>query len=124
MNILLWVVQVVLVLLYFAGGGYKAVKPEDLLSTIPAMSTLGWRAVGVLEMTGAVLLVLPAMLGRGQTFTPVVAGVLAFETVVLAVLYARESLTVSAENPMVWAVVMALAAVLLAAGRYGKGVQP
>lgn len=123
MNILLWIVQVLLILLYFAGGAYKLVKPDDLVPAIPAMSTMGWRVFGALEVAGAVLLVLPAMLDRGPLFTPMVAGVLAVETLILAALYARQSLTVSAENPLVWAVVMALVAGFLAVARYGQGAQ-
>lgn len=124
MKVLLWIVQILLVLLCFAGGAYKIAKPEDLVPTIPGMSTMGWRAFGLLEVAGAVLLVLPAMLGRGQVFTPIVAGVLAIETLVLAALYARQSLAVSAENPLVWAVGMALAAGFVAIARYGQGAQP
>jgi hypothetical protein len=123
MNILLWIVQALLILLYLAGGVYKVVKPEDLVPAIPAMSTLGWRVFGVLEVAGAVLLVLPAVLGRGQVFTPMVAGVLAVETLVLAALYARQSLALSTENPLVWAAVMALAAGFLAVARHGQGTQ-
>lgn len=124
MKILLWIVQILLVVLYLAGGAYKIAKPEDLATTIPAMSTMGWRSFGLLEVAGALLLVLPAMLGRGQVIAPLVAGVLAIETVVLAALYARQSITVSAENPLVWAVVMAIAAGFLAIARYGQGAQP
>jgi hypothetical protein len=120
MNILLWIVQGVLALLYLAGGAYKAVKPEDLAQTIPAMSLMGWRAFGALEVAGAVLLVLPAILGRGQALTPMIAGVLAVETLVLAALYARQSYVVSVENPLVWALVMALAAGFLVVARYGQ----
>lgn len=123
MNIALWLIQALLALLYLAGGGYKFVKPEDLAPTIPAMPSMGWRAFGVLEIAGGLLLVLPPLLGRGQVFTPIIAGALAVETLVLAALYATQALAVSAENPLVWAIAMALAAGLLAVGRYAQGAQ-
>lgn len=121
MKILLWIVQILLVVLYFAGGAYKIVKPENLVLTIPDVSMMGWCSFGLLEVAGALLLVLPAMLGRGHVITPIVAGMLTIETGVLAALYARQSTTVSAENPIVWAVVMVIAAGFLAMARYGQG---
>src|SRR2546428_477030 len=70
-----------------------------------------WRALGVLEMIGAVLLVVPAM-------TPLAAAALALETLALAGLYARYSLKLAPTNPLVWAVVMGLLSAFVAYGRY------
>lgn len=122
MNIILWISQGLLTLLFGAGGAYKLAKPTDLASTIPSLPLGGWRVFGALEVAGALMLVLPPLLGRGQALTPAVAGALAVESALLAVLYARESLAISAENPLVWALAMAIVSAALAFGRHAQGV--
>src|SRR5207249_8338196 len=111
MNVLLWVLQVALAFLYLSGGAYKVFKFDALASHMRALPRGGWRALGVLEMVGAVLLVVPAV-------TPLAAAALALETLALGGLYARYSLKLAATNPMVWAVVMGLLAAFVAYGRY------
>src|SRR5437667_1222793 len=111
MNVLLWVIQVALAFLYLSGGAYKVFKFDALANHMRALSRGGWRALGVLEMVGAVLLVVPAV-------TPLAAAALALETLALGGLYARYSLKLAATNPMVWAVVMGLLAAFVAYGRY------
>ena len=111
MNVLLWVLQVALALLYLAGGSYKTFKFDALANQMRALSRGGWRVLGVLEMVGAVLLVVPAV-------TPLAAAALALETLALAGLYARYSLKLAATNPMVWALVMGLLSAFVAYGRY------
>ncbi len=118
MNVLLWVLQVALAVLYLAGGSYKAFKFDALANHMRALSRGGWRALGVLEMVGAVLLVVPAAAQWMPVLTPLAAAALALETLALAALYARYSLKLAATNPMVWAVVMGLLAAFVAYGRY------
>jgi hypothetical protein len=118
MNILLWVLQVVLALLYLAGGGFKAVNPADPAKQIRAIRPAAWRALGVFEVMGAVLLIVPAAAKWMPALTPLAAAALALETLALAAVYARYSLKVTAANPLVYAVPMALMAVLVAFGRY------
>ena len=118
MNILLWVLQVALAFLYLSGGAYKVFKFDELATQMRALPRGGWRALGVLEMLGAVLLVVPAAVKWMPLLTPLAAAVLALETLALAALYARYSLKLAATNPMVWAVVMGLLAVFVAYGRY------
>ena len=120
MNILLWVVQVVLALLSFAGGAYK-VFSFDELAKMPATGALsrgGWNALGVFEMLCAVLLILPAATKWMPGLTPLAAVALALESLALAGLYARYSLKLTATNPLIWVVVMALMAAFVAYGRY------
>ena len=111
MNVLLWVIQVALAFLYLSGGAYKVFKFDALANHMRALPRGGWRALGVLEMVGAVLLVVPAV-------TPLAAAALALETLALGGLYTRYSLKLAATNPMVWAVVMGLLAAFVAYGRY------
>jgi len=118
MNVLLWILQVALALLYLAGGSYKVFKFDELASHLRALSRGGWRALGVLEMVCAVLLVVPAAAKWIPVLTPLAAAALALETLALAGLYARYSLKLAATNPMVWAVGMGLLAAFVAYGRY------
>ena len=118
MNVLLWVLQVALAFLYGAGGSYKTFKFDALANQMRALSRGGWRVLGVLEMVGAVLLIVPAAANWMPVLTPIAAAALALETLGLAGLYARYSLKLAATNPMVWAVVMGLLAAFVAYGRY------
>ena len=120
MNVVLWVLQVALALLAFAGGAYK-VFMFDELAKMPATGALargGWGALGVFEMLCAVLLIVPAAAKWKPSVTPLAAAALALESLALAALYAQHSLQLTATNPLVWVVVMALMAVLVAYGRY------
>src|SRR2546428_6587812 len=118
MSILLWVIQVALAFLYLSGGAYKVFKFDQLANHMRALSRGGWRALGVLEMVGAGLLVVPAAAHWMPVLTPLAAAALALETLALAGPYARYSLKLAATNPMVWAVVMGLLSAFVAYGRY------
>ena len=118
MNTALWVVQVALALLYFSGGAYKTFMFDEVASQLAALSRGEWAALGILEMTGAALLIVPAVVRRKQALIPAAAGALAVETLALAALYARYSLTLAVTNPLVWAITMGLLAAFVAYGRY------
>jgi hypothetical protein len=120
MNILLWVVQVALAVLSFAGGAYK-VFSFDELAKMPATGALsrgGWGALGVFEMLCAVLLVVPAATKWIPVLTPLAAAALVLESLALAAVYSRYSLRLTATNPLVWVIGMALMAAFVACGRY------
>jgi hypothetical protein len=118
MNVLLWILQVVLALLYLAGGGFKTINPDDVAKQITALPPGAWRALGVFEVVGAVLLIVPAAAKWMPVLTPLAAAALALETLALAALYARYSLALAATNPLVYAIPMGVMAVLVAYGRY------
>jgi DoxX-like family len=120
MNILLWVFQVALALLSFAGGAYKVFKFDELakVPTTGALPRAGWSALGVFEMLCAILLVVPAAAKWMPVLTPLAALALAMECLALAGLFARFSLKLTAANPLVWVVAMGLMAVFVAYGRY------
>src|SRR5256884_5379035 len=120
MSILLWVIQVALAFLYLSGGAYKVFKFDALANHMRALSRGGWRALGVVEMVGAVLLIVPAAAQWMPILTPLAAAALALETLALAGLYARYSLKLAATNPMVWAVVMGLLSAFVAYGQIGR----
>jgi hypothetical protein len=120
MNILLWVWQAVLALFAFSGGTYKLFNFEEL-AKVPATAALpqgGWSALGVFEMVCAVLLIVPAATRWMQVLTPVAATALIVESLFLAVLDARYSLSLTATNPLVWVVAMGLIAAFVAYGRF------
>ncbi|SRR6266568_1362524 len=120
MNVLLWVLQVALALLSLAGGAYK-VFSFDAVAKEPffgALSRGGWGALGVFEMSCAILLIVPAAMKWMPGLTPLAAAALALESLALAVLYARYSLELTAANPLVWVVVMGILAAFVAWGRY------
>lgn len=120
MNIFLWVIQVALALLFVSGGGFKFFKAEELLK-MPVNRVLsrgGWRLVGVIEMLGAVLMIVPAATGWMPVLSPLSAAVLALECFSLAAFYARFSRKLTAANPLVWTAAMGLVAAFVAFGRY------
>lgn len=118
MAVLLWLLQVVLALLYLAGGAYKTFQSAVLVSQMPAVSRVGWATFGVIEMVGALLLIIPAALRWMPAITPLAAAMLAAETLAVGAVYARYSLGVTAANPLMWAVPIAVLAAFVAYGRY------
>src|SRR5262245_50161812 len=118
MNLMLWVLQLALALLCLAGGAYKAFKFDELAKQMRALSHSGWRALGVFEMFCGILLVVPAVAKWMPILTPLAAAALALEALALAGVYSRYSLKLTAANPLVWSVVMALMAAVVAYGRY------
>jgi hypothetical protein len=118
MNILLWILQAVLALLYLAGGSYKVFAFADVADQLPAIPRSGWGALGVVEMVGAVLLIVPAATRWMPLLTPLAAATLAFETLAIAGVYASYSLKFTPANPLVWALGMGLLVAFVAYGRY------
>lgn len=118
MNILLWVLQIALAFLYVAGGAFKIFKVEALAGHFRGLSPHLWRGLGVIEVVGGVLLVLPAKLTGVPTLTACVAAVLAVESLGIAAAYARKSLKLVAANPFPWTATMGLLAAFVAWGRY------
>ncbi|HET8935657.1 MAG TPA: DoxX family protein [Polyangiales bacterium] len=118
MNIFLWVVQSLLALLYLAGGAYKTFAFAEVAKQMPALPLAGWQALGVIEMLGGVLLIVPGAIKWMPSLTPLAAAVLTVETLLLVVIYAQYSLAITATNPLVFAVVQAVLVAFVAYGRY------
>lgn len=124
MNVVLWIVQAVLALLYLSGGAYKVFSFDELATHMQALPRAGWSVLGLIEIVGGLLLVVPAASKWKPVLTPLAAAVLAVETLGLAVLYARYSLELAATNPMVWALVMGVLAAFVAYRRFSSGAAP
>ena len=118
MNIVLWILQGALAFLYLSGGAYKTFAFGEVAKQFTALSHTTWRALGVLEMLGAVLLIVPAATKWMPALTPLAAAVLTVETLGIAAVYAQYSLKLAATNPLVWAVPMGLLVAFVAYGRY------
>jgi hypothetical protein len=117
MNVFLWVLQAVLGVFSLAGGTYKVLMAAELAGQLP-LSRPGWAALGVLEVVCAVLLVVPAALNWMPVLTPLAAAALALDYLALAVLFARYSIKLTANNPLPYALVGGLLAAFVDYGRY------
>lgn len=108
MNRMLWVVQGLLVLVFLVAGGSKLVSPsETLAAQFPPPPPL-MRLVGLVEILGALGLVLPGLLRIRTSLTPLAAAGLAVVMVGAA--------AVTATDGSVAAAVLPLAVGVLAAG--------
>jgi hypothetical protein len=78
MNILLWIVQIVLALLFLFAGGTKLVISNETLSSMGSPNQVVlpiWfiRFIGVCEVLGALGLILPGLFRRQQHLTALAA---------------------------------------------------
>ena len=78
MNILLWIIQVLLALMFLLAGGMKLVMPiEKLMAAGPpnqiVLPALFLKFIGLCEVLGALGLILPGALKRQQYLTPLAA---------------------------------------------------
>lgn len=78
MNIVLWIIQVLLALLFLFAGGMKLVIPPDVLKSMGSpnqilLPGLLLRFIGVVEVLGALGLILPGLLRIRPGLTPLAA---------------------------------------------------
>ncbi len=117
MNIVLWILQIVLALLFGMAGTMKLTQPKAKLAT-----QMGWvedfsqetmRTIGVLELLAALGLILPALTGILPILTP-----LAALGLVLIMLGAMLTHLRRKESPMIGVnVVLLLLAAVIVYGR-------
>ena len=75
MNVALWILQVLLAVLFLFAGGVKLVTPiEEMLKQMP-LALPGWflRLTGVIEVLGAIGLIVPWLTGIRPGLTPLAA---------------------------------------------------
>ena len=75
MNIVLWIVQVLLALLFLFAGGTKLLLPIDVLTSMGSPNQVHLpgsfiRFIGVCEVLGALGLILPGLLRKQRGLTP------------------------------------------------------
>ena len=120
MNIALWVVQALLALVYLAAGSLKVVRPREQLVAsgnydwMKDTSDAGVKAVGAVELLGAVGLILPELTGIAPILTPIAAVGL----VVVQVGAIRVHLARNERKPLPANVILLLLAAFVAVGRF------
>jgi hypothetical protein len=73
MNVVLWIIQVLLALLFLFTGGMKLVLPIEEMTKQTALPGLFLRFLGVVEVLGALGLILPGLLRIKPGLTPLAA---------------------------------------------------
>jgi len=93
MNIVLWIVQIVLALLFAMAGIMKVTQPVNRLETrmgwVKDVGSRGVRLIGSLEILGAIGLILPAITGIWPWLTPLAAAGLALTMVGAMITHGR-----------------------------------
>jgi uncharacterized membrane protein YphA (DoxX/SURF4 family) len=118
MGTALWIVQVLLALAFFMAGLMKATQPHEKLGErmawVKRFSPGTVRFIGVIEMLGAIGLIVPAVTGMLPVLTPVAAVGLVLVMLGAIVTHAR-----AGENAMIVGnlILLALAA-FVAYGRF------
>jgi uncharacterized membrane protein YphA (DoxX/SURF4 family) len=112
MTYVLWIIQALLALLFLFAGGTKLVIPPDVLAKMGSPNQIplpGWfvRFIGVVEVLGALGLLLPGLLRIKPWLTPLAAAGL------VVIMIGATALTIAADG--VAAGVVPLVAGLLAA---------
>lgn len=118
MNVFLWIVQILLAAAFTMAGVMKATQPREKPPTAPAVEDFSpgtVRFIGIVELFGALGLILPAATGIATILTPIVATGLALTMVLAAATHIRRK---EPSGVVVNAVLSALAAVI-ARGRFG-----
>lgn len=118
-NVVLWVVQGLLALLFLFAGGMKLVLPiEALAGPLPVPGAF-LRFIGVVEVLGAMGLILPGLLRIRPGLTPLAAGGLVIVMTGATVLTAWSGPLVQAAFPLI----VGLLATFVAYGRrdWGQG---
>lgn len=119
MNVVLWILQGILALMFLGAGVMKSTQPkEKLLEKMPwaddfSPNTL--RLIGISELIGALGLILPALTGIAPILTPIAATALALIMVLAIAVHARrKEYSAVAIN-----VVLVIAFAIVAWGRFG-----
>jgi len=111
----LWTIQGVLALLFLFAGGSKLMLPTDVLQAQLALPLPIWfiRFIGVIEVAGALGLILPQLTRIKPFLTPLAAGGLALEMVGATIV----TVIALGAAPALMPLVVGLLAVFVAYGR-------
>ena len=120
LNIALWIVQGLLALVYLAAGGLKVVRPREQLVASGSFdwmkdsSDAGVKAVGLVEILGALGVILPWLTGIASILTPIAA----IGLVVVQIGALRVHLVRNERQPLPANVLLLLLAAFVAVGRF------
>jgi hypothetical protein len=118
-NIALWIVQGLLALVYLAAGGLKIVRPREKLVAsgnfdwMKDSSDAGVKAVGLVEIVGALGVILPWLTGIASILTPIAA----IGLVVVQIGALRVHLVRNERQPLPVNLLLLLLAAFVAVGR-------
>lgn len=119
MNVFLWIVQAILAAMFAVSGLGKVLQPkEKLAGKYPWMHNVSQatvRFIGVMELLGAIGLIVPAAVGIAPILTPIAATGLAVLTVLAAAMHIRRK----EPSGVAITAVMLMLAVLVVWGRFG-----
>jgi len=125
MTYVLWIIQVLLALLFLFAGGTKLVIPPEVLAKMGSPNQIplpGWfiRFVGVVEVLGALGLILPGLLRIKPWLTPLAAAGL------VVIMIGATALTIAADGVAAGVVplVVGLLAAFVAYGRWRLAPHP
>lgn len=118
MNITLWIVQILLALAFAMAGAMKVTQPIEKLANnmgfVQDFAPWTVRLIGVLELLGAIGLILPAITGIWPWLTPLAGGGLVLTMVGAMITHARRG-----EFPSIGVnLVLLLLALFVAFGRF------
>mgnify|MGYP001820740438 CR=1 FL=1 len=118
MNIALWIVQALLAVVFSMAGAMKLAQPKEKMAErmafVEDLTEGQLRAIGVLEILGAIGLILPALAGILPWLTPLAAAGLVLTMIGAMVVHVRRN---EYSNLVVNLVLLALAA-FVAYGRF------
>jgi hypothetical protein len=119
-NIALWIAQGLLALVYLVAGGLKVVRPREQLVAsgnfdwMKDSSDVGVKAVGLVEILGALGVILPWLTGIAPVLTPIAA----IGLVVVQIGALRVHLVRNERQPLPANVLLLLLAAFAAVGRF------
>jgi hypothetical protein len=114
MNVVLWIIQVLLALLFLFAGGVKLVLPIEEMTKQMAMPGLFLRFLGVVEVLGGLGLILPGLLRIKTWLTPLAAAGLIIIMIGATVI----SLRIGPVGPALFPLVIGLLLAFVAYGRW------
>lgn len=122
MNVVYWIGQAVLAALFGLSGLMKLLRPkEKLTGSYPWMHSFSQgtvRFIGVMELLGAIGLVVPAAIGVAPALTPIAAAGLAVLMLLAAALHLRRRELAA----VAFTAVLFAPTALIAAARFGSYV--
>jgi uncharacterized membrane protein YphA (DoxX/SURF4 family) len=122
MNILLWILQILAALLFASSGLMKVFLFDKVSKDVPSFGALPrplWTALGVLELLGAVALILPGVLHSHTDLIIVAAAVLCGESM----LFIWVHLKYAEKTPIIMSAVLGVIMAFIAYGRFALAAQ-
>jgi len=114
-NVVLWVIQTLLALLFLFSGGVKLAMPIEPMAKQAGLPGTFLRFIAVMEVLGAIGLILPGILRIRTALTPLAAAGLVIIMIGATVIMFRVNGAVQALTPAVVGVLVAF----VAYGRWG-----